>query len=303
MTVGGHCPINQRRFRRAWLVAIAAALLAVSPTAVAAEDYPTKPVRIIVPFPPAALNDMVGRAIAAQLSERLGKQFVVENRSGAGGIVGSEYRGARAEGRLHPAHRFDCGRRQSLALHVAVTIRSRPLRRSPSIVTTPAVVAVNPDLPAKSVKEFVALAKEKPGGVQYASSGVGTFLHLARRTVQDFGRRRSPAHPVQGRGPGHDRRHRRPLPGGVRLGRLDRAAYPIRQAPRARRRRRHAQSRRCRTFRPSRRRACPATRSPTGSASWRRPARPKRSSRSCTRKFRQRSIRRSCRSSSRPRAR
>ena len=113
-----------------------------------------------------------------QLSERLGKQFIVENRSGAGGTLGSEY----------VAHAPKDGYTLLIvSLAGAVNRWLYPLSFDPvtsfapiaSIVTTPAVVAVNPDLPAKSLKEFVALAKEKPGGVQYASSGVGTFLHLA----------------------------------------------------------------------------------------------------------------------------
>jgi tripartite-type tricarboxylate transporter receptor subunit TctC len=163
-------------FAATWLLAIAAALLAVSP--VSAEDYPSRPVRIIVPFPPAALNDMVGRSIAASLSEQLGKQFIVENRSGAGGTLGSEY----------VAHAPNDGYTLLIvSLASAVNRWLYPLTFDPvtsfapitSIVTTPAIVAVNPELPAKSLKEFVALAKAKPGGLQYASSGVGTFLHLA----------------------------------------------------------------------------------------------------------------------------
>src|SRR5262245_54374494 len=74
---------------------VAAALLlalttAVAATAAAAEDYPTKPVRMIIPFPPGAINDTVGRMIATPLSARLGKQVIVENRSGAGGVIGTE---------------------------------------------------------------------------------------------------------------------------------------------------------------------------------------------------------------------
>src|SRR6476660_7516368 len=68
---------------------IAGLLLTLSPVA-SAQDYPTKPVRVIIPFPPGAINDTVGRLISTHLSERLGKQFVVENRSGAGGVVGTE---------------------------------------------------------------------------------------------------------------------------------------------------------------------------------------------------------------------
>ena len=168
---------DYRRARLSRLSAIATFLLAFG-TAAAAQDYPTKPVRVIVPFPPAALNDMVGRAIATSLSERLGKQFIVENRSGAGGTIGSE---------LVANAPKDGYTLLIVSLAGAVNRWLYPLSFDPvtsfapiaSLVTTPAVVAVNPDLPAKSIKDLVALAKAKPGGVQYASSGVGTFLHLA----------------------------------------------------------------------------------------------------------------------------
>jgi tripartite-type tricarboxylate transporter receptor subunit TctC len=170
-------PLGDLRARTLRLPAVAALLLAFG-TAAAAEDYPTRPVKIIVPFPPAALNDMVGRAIAASLTERLGKQFIVENRAGAGGTIGSE---------LAANAPKDGYTLLIVSLAGAVNRWLYPLTYDPvtsftpvaSLVTTPAVVAVNADLPAKSIKELVALAKEKPGGVQYASSGVGTFLHLA----------------------------------------------------------------------------------------------------------------------------
>ena len=173
----GRGPLASFRVRTLRLPAIAAVLLAFG-TADAAEDYPARPVKIIVPFPPAALNDMVGRAIATSLTERLGKQFIVENRAGAGGTIGSE---------LAANAPKDGYTLLIVSLAGAVNRWLYPLNYDPvksftpiaSLVTTPAVVAINPDVPAKSIKELVALAKAKPGGVQYASSGVGTFLHLA----------------------------------------------------------------------------------------------------------------------------
>lgn len=146
-------------------------------TAAVAQDYPTKPVRIVVPFPPGGFNDIVGRIIATQLSERLGKQFVVENRSGAGGIVAGEMvANAPKDGYT--------------LLIVSIAIAINPWMRKLSydtikgfapistLATAPILAAVNPDLPAKSLKEFIELAKQKPGELKYASSGVGTFMHL-----------------------------------------------------------------------------------------------------------------------------
>jgi tripartite-type tricarboxylate transporter receptor subunit TctC len=152
------------------------ALLAL--TAVAgAQDYPTKPVRIVVPFPPGAINDSVGRLVATHLSGRLGKQFVVENRAGAGGVLAAELV-ANAPKDGHTLLIV------SLAITVNPWLYNLPYDHNKAwapiavVATAPNVIAVNPDLPAKSVKDLIALAKQQPGKLQYASSGVGTFLHL-----------------------------------------------------------------------------------------------------------------------------
>ena len=159
-----------------FLLAVAALTLALA-TGVAAQDYPTKPVRVIIPFPPGAINDTVGRMIATQLSERLGKQFVVENRGGAAGTIGTE---------LAANAPKDGYTLLVVSLVNAVNPWLYKLPYDPIksfapvaiLVSAPNVLVVNPELPAKSVKELVALAKEKPGQVQYASGGVGSFQHL-----------------------------------------------------------------------------------------------------------------------------
>ena len=180
----------------------------------AAQDYPTKPIRLIIPFPPGGSNDIVGRLIAPQLSEQLGKQVVVDNRAGAGGIVGTELAAkAPPDGYtlliISLAHAINPGSTSSR------TTRSRRSRRSPS---SPGAERARgqPSLPVNSVKELIALAKEKPGELQYASAGVGSFHAPRRRAVQLDGRRRSPARAVQGRRAGDDRRDRRPHQGRVR---------------------------------------------------------------------------------------
>jgi tripartite-type tricarboxylate transporter receptor subunit TctC len=160
----------------AFVLACAAAMAALTTTS-AAQDYPTKPVRVIVPFPPGAINDTVGRILATQLSERLGRQFVVENRAGAGGIVAGELV-ANAPKDGHTLMIV------SLAITVLPWMHTLPYDTVKSfapiaiVATAPNVVSVNPDLPAKSISELIALAKARPGKLQYASSGVGTFLHL-----------------------------------------------------------------------------------------------------------------------------
>jgi tripartite-type tricarboxylate transporter receptor subunit TctC len=160
----------------ALLLKTAGFMLALT-TAAAAQEYPSKPVRVIVPFPPGGANDTVGRMISTQLSERLGKQFVVDNRSGAAGIVGSE---------LAANAPKDGYTLLIVSLVNAVNPWLYKLPYDPVtsftpiafLATAPNVLVVNPELSVKSVRELVALAKEKPGSVQYASAGVGSFMHL-----------------------------------------------------------------------------------------------------------------------------
>jgi tripartite-type tricarboxylate transporter receptor subunit TctC len=160
----------------ALLAKIAILVVALS-TAAAAQDYPNRPVRIVVPFPPGGFNDIVARLIGTQLSERLGKQFIIDNRSGAGGTIAGEIvANAPKDGHT--------------LLIVSIAGAINPWLRKMNydtvksfapvavLATAPNVAVVHPGLPAKSVKEFVALAKQKPGELKYASSGVGTFLHL-----------------------------------------------------------------------------------------------------------------------------
>jgi tripartite-type tricarboxylate transporter receptor subunit TctC len=158
--------------------ALLAAVLVVLGGTAAAQDYPTKPVRVIVPFPPGAINDTVGRILATHLSARLGKQFIVENRGGAGGIVAGE---------LVANAPKDGHTLMVVSITIAVLPAMYPLLPydtlksfSPVaiVATAPNVAVVNRELPVQSIKELIALAKERPGKLQYASSGVGTFLHL-----------------------------------------------------------------------------------------------------------------------------
>jgi tripartite-type tricarboxylate transporter receptor subunit TctC len=159
------------------LVLTVAALLLTSAAAATAQDYPTKPVRVIVPFAPGGLNDIVARTVATHLSERLGKQFIVENRTGAGGIVGSE---------LVANSPKDGYTLLIVSLAHAVNPWLYKLPYDPHkafapislVVSSPNAFAVHPSLPAKNVKEFIALAKKEPGQIMYASGGVGGSLHL-----------------------------------------------------------------------------------------------------------------------------
>jgi tripartite-type tricarboxylate transporter receptor subunit TctC len=157
------------------LLKTAGVLLALTTTAAA--QYPTKPVRLIIPFPPGGSNDIVGRAIATQMSERLGKQVVVDNRTGAGAIVGTEIASkAPADGYTILI--------VSLAHSLNPSLFKLPY--DPITAFTPIgiiatgtnALTVHPSLPVHSVKDLIAMAKAQPGKLTYASSGVGTFQHL-----------------------------------------------------------------------------------------------------------------------------
>jgi tripartite-type tricarboxylate transporter receptor subunit TctC len=159
--------------RLLWVAGLLVALTAVA----AAQEYPTKPVRIIVPFAPGGINDLVGRLLATHLTERLGKQFIVENRSGAGGVVGSELV-ANAPKDGHTLLIASIAHAVNPSLYKLTYHPVDAFAPIAIMLSSPNALAVNRDLPANSLREFVALAKQKPGELQYASGGVGGSLHL-----------------------------------------------------------------------------------------------------------------------------
>jgi tripartite-type tricarboxylate transporter receptor subunit TctC len=144
----------------------------------AADDYPSRSIRLIIPFPPGGSNDVVGRIIANQIGEKLGKQVFVDNRAGAGGTLGSDMAAkATPDGYtllvVSIAHAVDPWLYKEpfdpVKDFVPVSI----------IATGTNVLTVNPSVPVHSVKELLALAKEKPGVLNYASAGIGSFQHLS----------------------------------------------------------------------------------------------------------------------------
>ena len=158
------------------LAVIAALLLAFAPRTFA-DDYPNRPVRLIIPFPPGGSNDVVGRLVAQQLTAKLGQQVYVDNRGGAGGTIGTEACATAA-----PDGYTICVISIAHAVNPALyTLKYDPIKSFTPIsifATGPNVLVVNPTSPIKSVKDLLALAKEKPGELNYASAGVGSFQHL-----------------------------------------------------------------------------------------------------------------------------
>ena len=152
--------------------------LLFSLSAVLAEDYPTKPLRLIVPFPPGGSNDIVGRQIAAKLVDLLGKQVIVENRGGAGTVIGTEQVAkSNPDGYtlLLSGNAYTIAPSLNKQLPYDPATSLIPIAR---LGTGPAVLTVHPSLPVNSVKELIAYLKQNPRKVVCASVGIGTFNHL-----------------------------------------------------------------------------------------------------------------------------
>jgi tripartite-type tricarboxylate transporter receptor subunit TctC len=160
----------------------AAFLIAIAPLAgpgtAHGQTYPSKPVRMVIPFSPGGAADVPGRIIAQQLSKSLGQQVIADNRPGAGGSIGAE-----AVAKSPPD-----GHTLLMVSNTHVISRSlyrklnydlfRDLAPVMQIGAAPNVLVVHPSMPARSVKQLVALAKQKPGAIDYASSGNGSAQHL-----------------------------------------------------------------------------------------------------------------------------
>lgn len=145
-----------------------------------AQPYPSKPIHLIVPFPPGGPTDIVGRLVAQKVSEGIGQSVVVENRAGAGGTVGST-----AAAKAAPdGYTLLYGSTSTLAiapsLYRNLAYEPRKSFAPISLVSSgPIIVAVNEKVPARTLKEFIDLAKKSPGKLSYGSGGNGTPPHLA----------------------------------------------------------------------------------------------------------------------------
>src|SRR5437879_209264 len=155
------------------------AALALS-AAAHAEVYPAKPIRVIVAYPPGGGTDIVGRMVAQKLGETRGQGVVVENRGGASGNIGTEPAAAPAPGRF-PIRMANVAPN---AINVSL-FKNLPFDPVADfapvslVASTPNILVVHPSTPARTVKEVVALAKAKPGTLNFASAGVGSSSHPA----------------------------------------------------------------------------------------------------------------------------
>jgi tripartite-type tricarboxylate transporter receptor subunit TctC len=169
--------LRRRRFAR---ISITATCLCVLAQTGNAQNFPVKPIRIVVPFAPGGANDIIARVVGQRLAEPLGQQVIVDNRGGAGGALGAEQVArAPADGYtlllanpgpnainpvLQPQTPYDPIRDFSMVTLLAVS---------------PQLLVIHPSLPVRSAKELVALAKARPGQINYGSSGIGAITHLA----------------------------------------------------------------------------------------------------------------------------
>ncbi len=164
--------------RRQWMLAAGVFAMFAAGSAWA-QTWPTKPVRVIIPWPAGGSNDVVGRIITQKLAETLGQSFIVENRSGAAGTIGADVV-AKA-----PADGY------TLMVHSTTHVGNAHLYRKlpydtlkdftgvAMLVAQPGALTVHPSLPVKSVAEFISLAKKRPGEILYSSSGNGSAPHLS----------------------------------------------------------------------------------------------------------------------------
>jgi tripartite-type tricarboxylate transporter receptor subunit TctC len=149
------------------------------PLLVQAQGYPDRPVRLVVPFPPGGSVDVVARALTPKLSERMGQQVVIENRSGASGMIGTEVVAhARPDGYTLLINTIPFVTNSFLYAKVPYDPFADFLPVA-WLCSSPATLVVNPSLPARSVRELLELAKSTPGGLNYSAAGAGTNPHFA----------------------------------------------------------------------------------------------------------------------------
>ena len=170
---------------KAFAIMASVALAAIGPSQALSQAYPTKPVRLVVPFPPGGSTDIVARIVAQKLGERIGQPLVVENRGGAGGTIGTD-----AVAKAAPdgyVLGFASTSTHAVAPAVYAKLPYDPIKDFAPIslvAVTPYLLVVNPKLEVNSLKEFVAYVKPRPGKFNYASAGTGSTTHLAMEMLK-----------------------------------------------------------------------------------------------------------------------
>lgn len=179
-------------------VAATAAGFAAAP--VVAQQYPSKPIRLVVPFAPAGPNDMLARLIGQKLSESWGQQVIVDNRPGGGTVIGTELV-ARSAPDGYTLLMISTSHTSNPALRKLPYDPIRDIEPVILVASGPNVVLSHPSVPAKSMKELIALARSRPGQITYGSGGTGTSTHLSGALVGLMGGVNMIHVPYKGAGP------------------------------------------------------------------------------------------------------
>src|SRR5882724_1012686 len=166
------------------MLKIAFAALALICALAHAEVYPSKPVRLVIPFPPGGPAGIIGRTVGAKLGDALGQPFVIDSRGGGNGNIGAEAV-ARAPADGYTLLLVPSALAANRALYASLTYSlDKDFTGVAGLAVFPLLLVTHPSVPAKSVRELIALAKEKPGALNYASAGSGGGAHLAAETFR-----------------------------------------------------------------------------------------------------------------------
>ena len=183
------------------LAAVVLAITLAAPLAAIAQKYPDKPVRVVIVFPPGGSNDVTGRIVFQKMSEIMGQQFIIDNRGGAAGQIGSEIVAksppdgytvmVQSTTHVANAHLYKKLNYDVLKDFIGLT----PLARQVGMLV------VHPTMPTKTGKDFVALAKKRPGEIVYGSAGNGSFVHLSMALMAEMANIKMIHVPYKGGGP------------------------------------------------------------------------------------------------------
>jgi tripartite-type tricarboxylate transporter receptor subunit TctC len=184
------------------IAACGASAFALPLTSATAQNYPTKPIRMIVPYPPGGGTDIVGRMVAQKLSENLGQTVVIDNRGGAAGSIGSEI----AAHSVPDGYSIVMGNVAPNAINVSLYAKLgydpvKDFEPVSLVASTPNILVVQPAFPAKTVPELITLAKAKPSSLNYPSAGLGSSSHLAGELFDNLAGVKMVHIPYKGGGP------------------------------------------------------------------------------------------------------
>src|SRR5687768_15678157 len=180
---------------------IAAAFAVAAAPSYAAESFPSKPIRLVVPFAPGGTSDIIARLLGISMGADLGQQVIIDNRGGAGSMIGTELV-AKSPPDGHTIVLNNIGLAFNETLYPKRTYDARRDLAPVSLVgNTPNVFVIHPSIPAKTLKEFLAFVRARPGQISYASGGIGSSSHLAVELLQSLSGIRVNHVPYKGAGP------------------------------------------------------------------------------------------------------